>query len=345
MRRDTGQNSLRHYNAVRGQNIQTANDPHTPAGREIVKAKPIFIVGLKVLILTLVLVICFIVASVVSGIATTQPSGLPTSPGVTESQQSEGMDALVFTSFLITVVFTYLILRSRWSGRKLVGALVVAFYGLMTVISQIESVVYLQHRLPAEMIPKLFIMGAVVAVLFCPLAVLILGKRKEEMTASLANVRLVMPPGEWVWKLAMIAVAYLILYFTFGYYVAWKSPEVQAYYGGTDPGTFFAQIGYIWHTTPWMFPFQAFRGILWLVFVLPVVRMLKGRSWETALAIAILFSVWSAQLILPNPFMPRGVAMAHLLETVSSNLIFGWIVGWLFSRHHPSVSDVFQRSK
>jgi hypothetical protein len=165
------------------------------------------------------------------------------------------------------------------------------------------------------------------------------------MTASLANVRLVMSPGEWVWKLAMIAVVYLILYFTFGYYVAWKSPEVQAYYGGTDPETFFAQIGYIWHTTPWMFPFQAFRAILWVVFVLPVVRMLKGRSWETALAIAVLFSVWSAQLILPNPFMPRGVAMTHLLETVSSNFIFGWIVGWLFSRHHPSVSDVFQRSK
>lgn len=297
------------------------------------KAK--FVIGLKVLILTLILVACFIVASVVSGIATTQPPEPPTSSGVVESRQSEGMGALVFTSFLITMVFTYLILRSRWSGWKLVGALVLAFYGLMTVMPQIESVIYLQHRLPAEMIPKLFTMGAVVAVLFCPLAVVILGKRKNEVTTSLENARLQMSPGEWLWKMGIIAVVYPILYFTFGYYVAWKNPAVQAYYEGTDPGSFLAQMASVWHATPWMFPLQAFRGILWLVFALPVVRMLKGRSWETALAIAILFSVWSAQLILPNPFMPRGVAMAHLVETASSNFIFGWIGGWLFSHCVP----------
>ena len=215
------------------------------------------------------------------------------------------------------------------------GALVFTFYGLMTVMPQIESVIYLQHQLPAEMMPKLFTMGAVMAVLFCPLAVIILGKRKKVADESPPNERLVMPPGEWMLKLGFIAVVYLILYYSFGYYVAWKNPEVQAYYGGTDPGSFLAQMASIWHATPWMFPFQAFRGMLWVAFVLPVVCMLKGRSWETALAIAVLFSVWSAQLIMPNPFMPRGVAMAHLVETASSNFIFGWIVGWLFSHCMP----------
>jgi hypothetical protein len=30
-------------------------------------------------------------------------------------------------------------------------------------------------------------------------------------------------------------------------------------------------------------------------------------------------------LLLPNPLMPREVRMAHLLETASSNFLFGWL--------------------
>jgi hypothetical protein len=40
--------------------------------------------------------------------------------------------------------------------------------------------------------------------------------------------------------------------------------------------------------------------------------------------------VWSLMLLLPNPFMPREVALTHLVETITSNFIFGWLVGWLF---------------
>jgi len=41
--------------------------------------------------------------------------------------------------------------------------------------------------------------------------------------------------------------------------------------------------------------------------------------------------VMNAQLLLPNPFMPEPVRMAHLVETASSNLIFGVFVGWLLT--------------
>ena len=60
--------------------------------------------------------------------------------------------------------------------------------------------------------------------------------------------------------------------------------------------------------------------------------MLKGQRTETALAIGLLFSVvMNAQLLLPNPYMPESVRMAHLVETASSNLMFGFFVGWLLT--------------
>jgi hypothetical protein len=39
-----------------------------------------------------------------------------------------------------------------------------------------------------------------------------------------------------------------------------------------------------------------------------------------------LFAVMTSQLLLPNPLMPAEVRMAHLLETSTSNFLFGWLV-------------------
>lgn len=292
-------------------------------------AKTVILLGAKVIALTIVLVICFMVGASVAGVSASANSTqvLAVDPGAV-------LLTLLIASFLESTVCAYLILRSRWTGWKLVGAIFFAFYGIMTVVMQVESIVFLPRQLPPGMIPKLFLMGAVVAALFSPSAVLILGKMRRTAAPQDANARLVMSPVEWVWKLVAIAIAYEILYFTFGYFVAWKNPAVQAYYGGTDPGDFLAQIASIWQTTPWMFLFQAFRAMLWTLFVLPVIRMFKGPVWETSLAIALFFAVWSSQLLLPNPYMPAEVAWTHLIETASSNFIFGGLVGWLLSQRH-----------
>jgi hypothetical protein len=93
-----------------------------------------------------------------------------------------------------------------------------------------------------------------------------------------------------------------------------------------------------------MFPLQALRAMLWAAFTLPVIRMHRGQPWEVSLAAALLFAVWSVQLLLPNPYMPEAVARTHLVETLLSNFIFGCIVGWLLSRHRASLRDLFRRS-
>lgn len=137
---------------------------------------------------------------------------------------------------------------------------------------------------------------------------------------------------EWLWKLAVIAVTYVVLYFTFGYFVAWKNPAVQEYYGGTDPGSFAAQMTSVLRATPWLVPLQILRAMFWVLIALPVIRMLKGQWVEAALMLGLLFGVvMNAQLLIPNPYMPGPVRMAHLVETASSNFIFGLLVGWLLT--------------
>jgi hypothetical protein len=279
----------------------------------------------RVIALTIILFICFAVAGRVVGIH-----------GASQTSEQGGAAALplLVVCFLQVVVLTHLILRSRWTGWRLTAAVFFVFYGVTTFMPQIESLVFLT-RLPPGMVPHLFLMGALIAAPFSVLAVLILGKRKAETVDIQSESRLVMPESEWAWKLAVIAVAYLILYFTFGYFIAWRSPGVPEYYGRTDPGTFFAQMGTVLRDMPWLIPIQIVRAMLWVALALPVIRMLKGKWPETALAIGLLFAVvMNAPLLLPNPYMPEPVRMAHLVETASSNFIFGVLIGWLLTERH-----------
>jgi hypothetical protein len=284
----------------------------------------VFIVA-RVIALTIVLFICFAVAGGVVGQQGNSPGSEPAGAAALP---------LLAVCFLNATVLTHLILRSRWTGWRLAGAVFFVFYGVMTFMSQIESAVFITS-LPPGMLPRLFLMGAIVAAPFSVLAVLILGKRKAEIVDTQQNSRLVMPTSEWAWKLAVIALAYLILYFTFGYFIAWQSSAVREYYGGVDEGGFLAQMRTTVRDRPWLVPFQIGRAMCWVLLALPVIRMLKGQWRETALSIGLVFAVlMNAQLLLPNPYMPEPVRMAHLVETASSNFIFGVFVGWLLTERH-----------
>lgn len=227
-----------------------------------------------------------------------------------------------------------LILRSRWSAWRLIVATIFVFYGVTTFMPQIESAVFLTS-LPPATLPRLFLMGALISVPFSLLAVPILGKARSAPANAEPNTRLQMPASEWGWKLAVIAIAYVVLYFTFGYFIAWQNPALREYYGGVDNG-FVSQMGTVLRDTPWLVPFQILRALCWVAIAVPVVRMLKGGWLESALTLALLFSVlMNAQLLLPNPYMPETVRMSHLVETASSNFIFGMLIGWLLLRRQP----------
>ncbi len=289
--------------------------------------KRMFVLGSKIFALTIIMFLCFAVAAGV-----VKP---PAGSEQTTSEQSSTALLLLLICFLTTSVLSYIILRSRWAGWKLMATVFVIFYGVMTVMTQIESAVFIT-RLPAGMVPRLFLMGVIIAAPFSVLAVLILGKRKPTAIPEESDQRFLMPFNAWAWKLAMLAAAYVVLYFTFGYFVAWQNPAVREYYGGTDFGNFFAQMGAMLREQPWLLPLQLLRGFMWIGFALPVIRMMRGERWEIALAVGLLFAVMNAQLLLPNPYMPESVRISHLLETAPSNFIFGGLVGWFL---YPSARD------
>ena len=257
---------------------------------------------------------CF---AVVSGALLATAAGQPE-----PADANAALIGLLAGSLLNAAVWTYVILRSNWTGWKLILAVVFVFFGVNTVMPQIETA-YFVTRLPPGMLPRLFLAGLIIAVTFALLAVLILGKARSRATGdSWSRI----PAGALTIKLLLIVVVYLLLYFTFGYFIAWKNPAVRAYYGGNAPDGFIAPIANLLRTEPMLFVLQVVRALLWAALAVPIIKMMKGEWWESGLAVALLFAVMTSQLLLPNPLMPAEVRMVHLVETATSNFLFGWLV-------------------
>ncbi len=293
----------------------------------------------RVLVLTLILIVVLGIASKVAGVEQTSlPSAqVPSTPNDKPTQAAQAHQAasllgpLLTYAFLVSLVTACIIQRSRWRGLKLMAALVFTFYGVMTVLSQIETLVYLHAKMPPGLIKSLFEMGAVVAVMFVPLAVLAMGKLGgRELPHTDPALSLKNQAAHFV----ILAVVYVVLYYLFGYYVAWQNPELRLYYSGsTELKSFYEMMRSNVTGRSWMLPFQFLRGLLWALFAYPVVRLLNTRRIETAAIIAALFGVGSFVLLLPNPLMPVSVAHSHFWETLGSDLLLGAIVGWVLAAH------------
>ncbi len=256
-------------------------------------------------------------------------------PPPPQEQMSMVMLGILFTAAVDAAVIMILVLRSRWRGWKLIGAVAFSLYGVMTFMAVIEAAYFGPALgIKPEWLPGMFVSTIPAVLITVPLAVLILGKGKRVEDAE-PNERLMMPAGQWVWKMALIAFAYLILYSVFGQLVAWSNPALREMYGGgLDPEVF---------NPGKMILLQIVRSVLWVGFGAPVIRMLRGKPLSAALILGLLYALpMNIVHFTPNSIMPDpSVRLSHFIETSTSNFIFGCIVFWLLHRSHTNWRDLF----
>lgn len=248
------------------------------------------------------------------------------------NQANESAAALLLLAacFLDVLVITFILRRSVITGWKLVVTHFLAFYGIMTFMSQIEAAVF-PTQMSTEMVWKVFGMGIVITVPFSIIAVPVLG-RWREASKSAETFSGGFGFSGWAWRLAVIACVYTIVYFVFGYFVAWQFAAVREYYGGGELQGFFSHLLSVVSGSTWLIGFQLLRGLIWAFLAFLIVKIVGIRKFTAPLAVGLAFAVlMNSQLLIPNPFMPEAVRMAHLLETASSNFLFGCFAGWVLT--------------
>lgn len=255
------------------------------------------------------------------------------------------VSGLLIIALVNLLIIIPLIKSSRWGGWKLALLLALSYYGATTFVIQLESWYFLSLAtgiVNARMLPGLFLIGTPPAFLFIPLAVWILGKHSSTVDTT-PNPAMVMPLRQWIWKLATVVIAYLLLYWLAGYYIAWQNPVLRAFYGQPGPALpFFAHTLNTLRNSR-LFLLQIFRALLYVLCMAPVIRGSKLNPWRTALLVGAYLSLpQNIALILENPLMPSAVVrLTHLIETTSSNFIWGLFLVWLLHREHHSGGDLF----
>ncbi len=247
-------------------------------------------------------------------------------------QKENNTFALLLVLLVDLSILIYLIQRLELWGIKLFLGVVIVFWGLQTFITQTETW-YFRAAMPKitnDELRNFFLLPLLTSIIFAPLAIWILRKWKQDTKGSGYHGKASLNWKELLW----LSVAYVVIYFVFGYFVAWQFEAVRIFYSGSpDKLGFIAQFKQTIHAKNSILLFQLLRGFLWVVIGLPMLLYSKGSKREIILMCVVLYAFLPAiQLILDNPFMPKQVRIAHLIETSMSNGLFGLLIGYASTR-------------
>ena len=240
-----------------------------------------------------------------------------TDTNMTPEEISQAGRAIIFVAGANALILSILILRSPLFGLKLIGAVFLVHFGVETFMAQIETV-YFNKAIQmafAEFV-SIVAAGGLRALLFAPFAVFILGKMTKSVRAEEKPTTLI--SEDWYKLLLPLSLLYVVVYFTFGYYVAWQWEETRLFYSGTTAiKPFYAHFWDLFlMEDPLILPFQLLRGVLWTILAIIIVRMIRANRWQVALVVGLAFAVLlSLPLgLFPNPYMPLMVTRSHFFE-------------------------------
>jgi hypothetical protein len=222
---------------------------------------------------------------------------------------------LVLSDAIVAVAIGAAAMRSGWTGWKL-GIAIFAVLSVIAEVNLIEGVIFLTgSHIDWSGTMRLMIAGyAIVTVLWT----FIYGRPAPEG----ATTKRSFPERGFfqnLWRLVFCSATYVVLYFTAGMIIF---PYVRDFYATQH--------------IPGMGEIVALqfllRGPMFVLVCLVLMRMFRLPGLSGALAVGVAFTLLSgvAVLIIPNPFFPDAVRWVHFCEVGSSNLVFGFVVGWVW---------------
>jgi hypothetical protein len=232
---------------------------------------------------------------------------------------------LVLVAFIDTLLLSYFVLSSQWTGWKEWVAVFSFLYGVNYVLTAIESL-YLTSLLTAGVVVSLFVNGAIVSAIFAVALVRVLG-RSGMQSDMMTQGRLAMNVKEWVWKIIVAGVAYLFLFIVVGFAV--YRPIAML----LNPVAFAQEQGAIAPSAALVLPVETFRGMLWALLAVPAIIAIPFSWRKTAVIIGLLFALIQSGNIFLTTVITPGLQIAHFAELFVENLIFGIIVVWILNVH------------
>jgi len=226
---------------------------------------------------------------------------------------------LIFVALIDTLLLSYIVSASSWKGWRAWGAIFLLFYGIQYMLTAMESV-YLSSILNQEATIKLLVNGAVVSATISAALIKLFGSQDVK---PLPSNRLLMPSREWTWKIAVLGFAYLLLFILFGLVVYYPLARM------IDPIGLALEQNFVDKSAAvWILPFEALRGMVWVLITVPTILALGLDKVRTALLVGLIFSLPMLDIFLSTNIAP-GLQVAHFFELLGENFLFGVLTVWI----------------
>lgn len=240
-----------------------------------------------------------------------------------------GLLPLALVCLVMALLTIWFVSRSAAVGVKLGVYVFGMIFGIMFFMTQIETIYFLDAvKMPWQVLVATLSSGLLVCIALALFAMRLRHKLGEP------RARVGMNTQQLPLKFGIISLAYVVIYFLAGYYIAWQVPELRQYYSGSlEKLPFLVHMGNVLIVDYWLTPFQVLRGFLWaLIGYFTLVSLVKIKLWERVLMLAIAMGVLPAiPLIISNPYMPETIRWTHLYEGSVSNFIFGLIIALILN--------------
>jgi hypothetical protein len=270
---------------------------------------------------------------VTNGVVST--SGLVAAPAV-PLPGPEPLRGLPVVALASAGLVSWLALRSHWLGSKLAVGIALTFFGVHTVLPELEALAAPGSFLRGESgAAGSWFGGAVFAATFAAAAVVILGRTgRVELEPRPYPGRATSIVADTV-KVAAAAGLHGIVHAALGCRWGWyPAPEGVAFRG---PLGFFCPEMKGVSGAAFAGGLELSRSSLWALIGLLLVRLLRRGPTETSLAVGLFFALAApVQQLLPSPLMPGGWASGQRWALAASQLATGVALALWFSWQGPS---------
>ncbi|HET7102147.1 MAG TPA: hypothetical protein VFJ52_13420 [Terriglobia bacterium] len=231
----------------------------------------------------------------------------------------------VMPGLLVVLALGLVAASSSQQGWKLSGTLFILYFAI-NQLNILDEALLFKVGLKAPEVFRMLASDFVTSLLFAPLLVLILGCWKKTLQEGPGPL-VPRSPANWAGRILLGDLLYILCYFVAGMIVF---PFVKDFYAGVElPGA--ASV----------FEMEIFRGLVYVAAGLAVVHGMKGERGKAAMALGLSFPILAsvAPLLLPNPYLPGDIRLAHGFEIGISNLAYGALLGFLLTRKASPAID------
>ena len=250
---------------------------------------------------------------------------MPFSRGVKELGASEdplNMVFLLITSGWVCFTIYYIIRHAQLNGMKLYITTVLVMFLVQIFMAQIETLFFGDAFPALTALDVILIMTVGLITLSATVALMVKLFRNKNVTVEKKEINI----KTGIKKLGIIGLLYPCVYFVFGYFVAWQFEDLRILYSGSPE-----KLGFFSHLAslnPVIYSFQILRGILFGLFVIPLMKMVKTKK-VFVISTCLVYLYLGVVFLTPNALFPGMARIGHLLEMTSSMLVFGIIVGYI----------------